>query len=208
MPCPSRRARRRLVAIAASLAVAAAGCASSPPGVEAPAPTPAPASSLASPPAQPAGVLPDRSQTPGAVASTDRALVCASGYSDSVRPPAAYTSTLKWRQLAAGYPGTAGLTAADVGEDHLGDAGPRRRPAQRTESVARAAARRRGRRRRGGQGRRRELAVRAGLPPPHHRPWSCGCVCALDDQLLRMGTDRPSSPDQTSSAGGSFSLYS
>ena len=68
---------------------------------------------------QPAGVLPDPALTPGAVASTDPAVVGAPGYSRRVRPPAAYTSRLKRRQLAAGYPGTAGLRPDQVEEDHL-----------------------------------------------------------------------------------------
>src|SRR5512135_292064 len=68
---------------------------------------------------QPAGVLPDPVLTPGVVASTDAATVCAPGYSRRVRPPAAYTSRLKRRQLAAGYPGTARLRPDQVEEDHL-----------------------------------------------------------------------------------------
>lgn len=68
---------------------------------------------------EPAGVLPDRVLTPGAHVSTDPAVVCASGYSRSVRPPAQYTDALKDQQLAADYPGTRGLSARDVEEDHL-----------------------------------------------------------------------------------------
>ena len=69
--------------------------------------------------AEPVGVLPDRTLTPGAVASTNRAQVCATGYSRSVRPPAGYTDRLKRTQLAAGYPGTAGLRSRAAEEDHL-----------------------------------------------------------------------------------------
>lgn len=79
----------------------------------APQATPAPGAS------EPPGVLPDRARTPGAVTSTDTATVCAPGYSRRVRPPASYTDTLKRSQLAAGYPGTAGLGSAQVEEDHL-----------------------------------------------------------------------------------------
>lgn len=115
-------AHRRVVAALAVMAAATA-CSTSPatPGAPSSTATPAAAGPMSTTPpsAQPPGVLPDRAQTSGAVANTDPAVVCAPGYSRSVRPPAAYTTALKRRQLAAGYPGTAGRTAADVEEDHL-----------------------------------------------------------------------------------------
>ena len=61
----------------------------------------------------------DHALTPGASVSTDPAVVCAPGYSRSVRPPSQYTDALKDRQLAAGYPGTTGLSSRDVEEDPL-----------------------------------------------------------------------------------------
>ena len=97
----------------AVLLTALAACASGPTSV--------PATATAAPTggAEPARVLPDHALTPGASVSTDPAVVCAPGYSRSVRPPSQYTDALKDRQLAAGYPGTTGLSSRDVEEDHL-----------------------------------------------------------------------------------------
>ena len=97
----------------AVLLTALAACASGPTSV--------PATATAAPTggAGPPGVLADHALTPGASVSTDPAVVCAPGYSRSVRPPSQYTDALKDRQLAAGYPGTTGLSSRDVEEDHL-----------------------------------------------------------------------------------------
>lgn len=68
--------------------------------------------------------LPDRGSTPGATSpavtqSDIRATICVSGYTRAVRPPSAYTTALKRRQLSDPSRGYADQNLRDFEEDHL-----------------------------------------------------------------------------------------
>ena len=72
----------------------------------------------------PAIGLPDPVRTPGAIntavsAATVRSTICVPGYTRTIRPPVAYTSGLKHRQLDSGYAVGSDHSAADYEEDHL-----------------------------------------------------------------------------------------
>lgn len=60
--------------------------------------------------------LPDRTRTPGAVLTTDLKILCVSGYTKTVRPPASYTNALKLIQMKE-YRRTG--KPSDYEEDHL-----------------------------------------------------------------------------------------
>jgi hypothetical protein len=69
-------------------------------------------------------VLPDAARTPGAVnsavtqANIDRT-ICVSGWTATIRPPAAYTTELKISQLASGYAYKGDTATRNYEEDHL-----------------------------------------------------------------------------------------
>jgi hypothetical protein len=69
-------------------------------------------------------VLPDSKLTPGALnpavtQANIKTNVCKSGWTDTVRPPVAYTNKLKLSQLNAGYLYNGDKKPADYEEDHL-----------------------------------------------------------------------------------------
>jgi hypothetical protein len=69
-------------------------------------------------------VLPDRRLTPGAIyprvsQSDIHSTICVSGYTATERPASSYTTSLKVRQLAAGYAFHGDQRTADYEEDHL-----------------------------------------------------------------------------------------
>src|SRR3954453_2948850 len=69
-------------------------------------------------------VLPNRTLTPGATnpavtQATIHSTICLTGYTKTVRPSSSYTTSLKRRQLAAGYAFHGDLSTSDYEEDHL-----------------------------------------------------------------------------------------
>lgn len=72
----------------------------------------------------PAIGLPDPIRTPGAIspavtAATIHETICVRGYTQTIRPPLAYTSRLKRSQLGSGYAVGSDRNPADYEEDHL-----------------------------------------------------------------------------------------
>ncbi|GAC1596493.1 MAG: hypothetical protein NVS3B21_20340 [Acidimicrobiales bacterium] len=72
----------------------------------------------------PAIGLPDPIRTPGAInpavtAATIHETICVRGYTQTIRPPFAYTSRLKRSQLDSGYAVGSDRNPADYEEDHL-----------------------------------------------------------------------------------------
>ena len=109
-----------------AVAVLATGCAST--GTPAPTSTstrPATISTAVAATNPPAVVLlPDPARTPGATnpavtPATIHTTICVPGWTATVRPPAAYTTGLKRRQLAAGYTYRGDTSLRDYEEDHL-----------------------------------------------------------------------------------------
>ncbi|WP_442542717.1 DUF3761 domain-containing protein [Arthrobacter sp. KN11-1C] len=69
-------------------------------------------------------VLPDKAATPGAtnpkvLQGTINETICLSGWTATVRPDSSLTTTLKLRQLTAGYAYNSDTNPADYEEDHL-----------------------------------------------------------------------------------------
>jgi hypothetical protein len=68
--------------------------------------------------------LPNAKVTPGALnplvsQSTVGSTICVIGYTKTIRPPASYTSPLKYHQLHSGYSVAGDTAMADYEEDHL-----------------------------------------------------------------------------------------
>ncbi len=69
-------------------------------------------------------ILPNVTRTPGDVnpnvtQSTIQSTICVTGWTATIRPPAAYTTKLKEQQLASGYAHKGDMATSDYEEDHL-----------------------------------------------------------------------------------------
>lgn len=69
-------------------------------------------------------VLPDPTRTPGATnpavtQTTISSTICVAGWTATVRPPSAYTTSLKESQLHSGYAYRGDMSVSDYEEDHL-----------------------------------------------------------------------------------------
>ena len=85
---------------------------------------PATITPIVNPSSSPGVVLPNATRTPGEVntsvtQSNISQTVCVSGWTATIRPPAAYTTQLKIKQLASGYAYNSDTFTRDYEEDHL-----------------------------------------------------------------------------------------